>query len=119
MKYPKKADLDKALKTLEEFLRGPAKAELVEGEYPMYLWRLNTKAGELRVHPSFEPKRLHCINCRFWDVDAAVKHFNVPKEHQWGHRLNHYSGKWNFMSSLHTPAELVEFFKDEVTPLLP
>ena len=119
MRYPKKADIEKGLKAVVEFLVLTCKAS--DGnDYgtgrPSY--NISTVCGPMRVTPFFDPRSTPWIACRFDDVEAAAKHFNVPKEYQWGHQLNHHSGKWNFHG--HTePQALVEHFISKVTPLLP
>ena len=120
MKYPKKADIEKGLKALTDFLVATCKAAPADRfgtGRPSY--NIPTVCGPMRVTPFFEPKHNPWIACKFEDVDAAVKHFNVPVELRWHHQLNHHSGKWNFQGSYPSPQDLVELFKIRVTPLLP
>jgi hypothetical protein len=73
---------------------------------------LPTAVGELYVRPVDD-----WIACRWADVDRACEHFNV---HFIGiHRLNPYSGKWNFGCGGRLPPEDVfEAWRLEVEPLL-
>jgi len=73
---------------------------------------LPTTIGDLYVRPVDD-----WIACRWADVAKACEHFDV---HYAGvHRLNPYSGKWNFGCGGRLPPEDVfEAWRLEVTPLL-
>jgi hypothetical protein len=80
-----------------------------------YQMEILTKAGLLQVsvHDSvYSP----WIACRFQDVAAAREHFGVTALCSW-HRLNPYSGKWNFHDG-ETPQATFQAFERELLPLL-
>lgn len=120
MKYPKKADIEEGLKMLTEFLTGPCRATPADSfgtQRPSY--SIATVCGPLRVTPYFEPRSNPWIACKFEDVEAAVKHFDVPAEVRWQHQLNHHSGKWNFQGSYPSPQALADLFRLRVSAILP
>lgn len=93
-------------------------AQLVDPdpERPEYV--VKTRIGSLTVRPISANTGGAWIACRFEDVDAATRHFHVKG---WDHRLNPYSGKWNFNEGLGLPGAvpyMLKVFESEVEKLL-
>ncbi len=89
------------------------------------VYTLATTLGTLHVHP-FPWERASTqggawIACRFEDVETARRHFGV--RFTCTHRLNPYSGKWNFTEGLGADQGgvdlMLSIFRSEVSKLLP
>lgn len=86
-----------------------------------YRYKVETICGPLYVKDSDGIDGGVWLACRFDDVDRAAKHFGVKFL---GHRLNPYSGKWNFTEaigngSFEAVAYLLNTFEREVAAILP
>ena len=84
-------------------------------------YKIDTVCGLLQVKAIKGMTGGAWIACRFQDPDRAADHFGVHFISS--HRLNPYSGKWNFCEALGSSSpEAVEYmvrcFVKEVTPLL-
>jgi hypothetical protein len=85
-----------------------------------YHFTVDTKIGPLHFTPYAGECGGGWIACRFEDVESARRHFGVDRL---GHRLNPYSGKWNWNEGLGQDREGVEMmvtqFSQAVRALLP